>query len=475
MSQHRYDYNVDQIGGDFSVELAEGQHLYENADEGDYSTSSEESAFEPGEDEYVSIDEDEDESPQDVSDLLTHLNQMETKIITQKAAKGEMNSASTQQVLRQLSQLKVDLLTPSQKNSSIGKKSRNRSSSRGRSVSSRGGSRPNSRPSSRAASPGGSLGSVGSGIVIMDPAYAPTLDDDVRSMGSMSAGRRAPGRTSSASRRGRKNAILEDDALRNSNHSIYSRGDPRRGDSMSNSEDDTRLVRVNSTGEIVESAPEVQQQDELKRSWHGLTPQSAGSLGRPRLGRPGHHNRYEPRSAGSLHKPSIGRRSNAPEPPFPMLGASVDVHYNDDDSLAGGSGVYSRGGMPRGSSHSVYSNDNKPIISAAREDRRQQAFEDKLAENGGYYPDLDKQPRSGPIRKSTAIWNIICNLITFPIADACICKEGPGAKKAWREKFTIFLIFLIASGAFVATVTVIPLFVCVSVCLLQCKFRPFMI
>ena len=430
------------------------QNLNGHVGEGDgsssISSSSYESSFDPGEDEYKDINEDhKEESPQDVSGLLTHLNEMETKIIAQKAAEGNMNSEDTQQVLRQLSQLKVDLLTPSQHKASIGKTSRSRSSSRGRSLSSTGGSQH----SSRSSSPGGRIGGPETGIVIMDPTHAPTLDDDTRSTRSRSAGRRVP-------RRGRKNAILEDDALQNSSHSIYSRG---RALPRSSSDRSLRL------DELAESSPAENQQGKLHQSWSGPAELhrswsgSVGSLGRPRLGRPAKNKRFEPISTGSLHKPSVGRSDDiGPEPTFPMLGASVNIRYNDDESIGVGSQVYSRHGMARGSGHSVLSSDTKSTISAVREDRRLQAFEDKLAENDGYFPDLDKQPRSGPIRKSSAIWNIISNLVTFPIADPCICKEGHGAKKAWREKFTIFLIFLIASGAFVATVTVLPLYVCVE-------------
>ena len=542
----------------YEVELKVDRNVYGDvgslSDDDDDESSYEEGFF--GEDEYQDMDKKGDDfsssssedqaDTQDVSELLSQLNQLETKVITQKG--GDVKS--TKHVLRQLSQLKVDLLTPS---------SDARSDASGRSRSSRSGRSVSSRKSGRSGSVGRSRsrhstrspqvrsqssrsrsmprrytssdGSVNgrrssqspitrpSGMVILDHSFHMEDDDN----GSRSAGRRT--RSSSAHskrlRRGRKSEVLEEDFQnsQNSLHSFYSPQEnditPRnRGVSKTYSVDHETLDKMRKSTAMVQADNSSGDTElgfspaaSLNRSWHGRpssasrsTGGSSRGTGKPRLGRPAKPGEFQPYSAGGLQQPrtsgssgysrrpsfgrasssaSLGRRSihrsQSPSPigrPEQYPGdpgsfreisvpnqSSMVVGYDniEDESVGMTSGYLSYGG---GRATQSVAAGNKSVVAAAREDRRQQAFEDKLLENDGYQPDLVMERPSGPPRMSTSIWDLISNLVTFPVHDACIRRQGAGAKKAWREKVTIFVIFLIASAAFVATVTVIPLLVC---------------
>ena len=101
-------------------------------------------------------------------------------------------------------------------------------------------------------------------------------------------------------------------------------------------------------------------------------------------------------------------------------------------------------------------------VAQARKARHAKALEDKEFDNAGYQPDIVKEYRKGPERMSTTLWSIFASLVTFPVPDCLICKAGVSAKKAWREKVAIFVIFLFISAMFVVMVTLVPVYICVE-------------
>jgi hypothetical protein len=101
-------------------------------------------------------------------------------------------------------------------------------------------------------------------------------------------------------------------------------------------------------------------------------------------------------------------------------------------------------------------------VAQARKARHAKALEDKEFDNAGYQPDIVKEYRKGPERMSTTLWSIFAGLVTFPVPDCLICKAGAGAKKAWREKVAIFVIFLFISAMFVVMVSLVPVYICVE-------------
>lgn len=101
-------------------------------------------------------------------------------------------------------------------------------------------------------------------------------------------------------------------------------------------------------------------------------------------------------------------------------------------------------------------------VASARSNRKSKALEDHEFDNAGYQPDLVKEVRKGPERMSTTLWSVFASLVTFPIPDCLICKKGTEPKKAWREKVAIFFLFLMVSGFFVVTVSLVPVYICVE-------------
>jgi cytochrome b involved in lipid metabolism len=92
-----------------------------------------------------------------------------------------------------------------------------------------------------------------------------------------------------------------------------------------------------------------------------------------------------------------------------------------------------------------------------RDERKEKAVHVKAT--CGYTPDLldfEKPPQSG----LPDMWALVTYLLTFPISDRMISKDTPGAKQAWREKVTTFIIFLMLSATFVVVVTFLPLALC---------------
>ena len=108
----------------------------------------------------------------------------------------------------------------------------------------------------------------------------------------------------------------------------------------------------------------------------------------------------------------------------------------------------------------VIQSSGQSVFSESRRSRKDQAIEDKSFENAGYQPDLIIEERSGPLPWTSGAWEILSYLLTFPIPDFCIRKEGHGPKKAWREKVAIFLLFLMISCGFVVGISLLPIFLC---------------
>jgi hypothetical protein len=75
-------------------------------------------------------------------------------------------------------------------------------------------------------------------------------------------------------------------------------------------------------------------------------------------------------------------------------------------------------------------------------------------------PDLRIVKRTGPPPTSSIVWDALAYVVTFAVPDFCIPGIGPGAKKAWREKVTIFAIFLLISACFVILASVFPTVFC---------------
>jgi cytochrome b involved in lipid metabolism len=87
------------------------------------------------------------------------------------------------------------------------------------------------------------------------------------------------------------------------------------------------------------------------------------------------------------------------------------------------------------------------------------AFE--YIEPATYQPDLNLKDWKGPERgTSSKLWECFANFVTLPVHDYCICKDGIEAKKAWREKVAIFIIFLFVSAVLVGAVSLVPMFFC---------------
>ena len=141
---------------------------------------------------------------------------------------------------------------------------------------------------------------------------------------------------------------------------------------------------------------------------------------------------------------------------FPMMDRSVVVGGGDAGSIAVST-------LPsQGPSTLAGAGGAKSVFTNARSERRRKALEDKMFDGAGYQPDLIIEPKKGPPGLGTVIWDVFSSLMTFPIHDKMICKEGVAAKKAWREKTATFVLFLLVSCIFVAAVTIIPIFICVE-------------
>jgi cellulose synthase/poly-beta-1,6-N-acetylglucosamine synthase-like glycosyltransferase len=77
-----------------------------------------------------------------------------------------------------------------------------------------------------------------------------------------------------------------------------------------------------------------------------------------------------------------------------------------------------------------------------------------------YNPSLP-DPKREPDNSCTArYWKPFTWFCTLLIPDAFICKDGPEAKQAWREKVTIFEIMIIANLIFLFVFGVVPLYFC---------------
>jgi hypothetical protein len=75
-------------------------------------------------------------------------------------------------------------------------------------------------------------------------------------------------------------------------------------------------------------------------------------------------------------------------------------------------------------------------------------------------PDLRIVEKTGSPSFLSIAWDVLVYMITFPVSDFCIPREGPGAKKAWREKVAIFALFLLVSACFVTVASILPLLLC---------------
>jgi hypothetical protein len=75
-------------------------------------------------------------------------------------------------------------------------------------------------------------------------------------------------------------------------------------------------------------------------------------------------------------------------------------------------------------------------------------------------PDLRIVERTGPPPFSSTAWNTLTYILTYFVSDVCIPREGPSAKKAWREKVAIFALFLLVSACFTTVASVLPLVFC---------------
>ena len=98
-------------------------------------------------------------------------------------------------------------------------------------------------------------------------------------------------------------------------------------------------------------------------------------------------------------------------------------------------------------------------MQSARMERHEKAKRDR-ANPESYTPELQDYERKGPPPIESTIWNVLSHLMTFPISDSCIPREGQGAKKAWREKIAIFEVFLLFTTAFVVGICSLPLLLC---------------
>ena len=101
---------------------------------------------------------------------------------------------------------------------------------------------------------------------------------------------------------------------------------------------------------------------------------------------------------------------------------------------------------------------------STRHARREKARSKRMAATmpNGYKPDLPEYETSREGSLASTIWNFITYLLTFPISDSCIKKDGHGPKKAWREKIAIFILFLVVSVAFIVGVCLLPQLICVE-------------
>jgi cytochrome b involved in lipid metabolism len=491
-----------------------------------YSSVSEEDdeqqSFGAGEEYYDDDDAKHSSREGDVSGLLHKLTEMESSILARAATTSQNHDAErtqrTQHVLRQITLLKVDLLTPGRGGTTEDVQQEidamrmpPRNSSNGSLVSSSrvsvGGGPVHSRRSvhSRASTRGGHRHPSSPSPGRRPPPTSPTFgksksDRHIMAMQPpltpLSKLEPPPTRSHSAGR-DRHIMAMQPPLTPLSNLEPP----PTRSHSAGSVAARPRLGRAPKQGDFVPLSagnlqrPKFSGRDDLIGSIRDFEPQSAGGLmQRHKLSTA----RIDPSGSigGQRRGHSLDRKSShsqhyrsepenyypqeeeaAPVVPaafgdikFPNIGE--DIVIRDDQSMGGISGLYSHGvsvlrppggrggGRDGGGGGGGRSVMTKSVMTHTREARRQQAEEDKLFDNAGYEPDLFKRSYDGPARTSTVIWNMLSKFITFPIPDACICKEGPGAKKAWREKVTIFSIFLFVSFLFVAGITIMPLFVC---------------
>lgn len=75
-------------------------------------------------------------------------------------------------------------------------------------------------------------------------------------------------------------------------------------------------------------------------------------------------------------------------------------------------------------------------------------------------PDLRIVEKTGPPPLSATAWDVITYMLTFFVNDVCIPRKGPSAKKAWREKVAIFVLFLFVSACFVLVTSILPILFC---------------
>ena len=141
----------------------------------------------------------------------------------------------------------------------------------------------------------------------------------------------------------------------------------------------------------------------------------------------------------------------------------VSALQSSSDSVTGADGSYSRNVQILQSSTDPqddptnYHRSGKP---SCRKAQRSLSETQMDIESVAYQPDFKTEDCNRTPSASSTIWEVFASVVTFPIHDSCVLKQGLGAKKAWREKVAIFFLFLLISAIFVSAVSLVPIFVC---------------